>query len=119
MIQPVTLQNLLPSEMAFISAMQQLGFGRIEFLQIRDGELVFNPGPTTVRDIKFGSPVTLGKPSASPSELCPQVAEFFNYVRDVEAGEIREVEVRHGLPFSMEIELPGAKSAATQGGRRG
>ena len=42
-----------------------------------------------------------------------------SYVREVDAGEIRELEVRHGLPFSMEIELAGAKSAIPQGGRRG
>jgi hypothetical protein len=119
MIQPVTIQDLLPSEAAFVAAMQQLGFGRFEYLHIRGGELVLNPGPVTVRDVKFGSPVTTGKPLMSTSELRPQLAEFFAYVRDVYAGEIREVEVRHGLPFSMEVELAGAKSIAPQGGRRG
>jgi hypothetical protein len=99
--------------------MQQLGFGRFEYVQIRGGELVLNPGPITVRDVKFGSPVTTGKPSAATSALRPQLVEFFAYVRDVEAGEIREVEVRHGLPFSMEVELAGAKSVAPQGGHRG
>ena len=119
MTQPVTIQDLLPSEVAFVAAMQQLGFGRFEYLQIRGGELVFNPEPVTVRDVKFGSPVTTGKPSAATLELRPQIAEFFTYVREVDAGEIREVEVRHGLPFSMEIELVGAKSAIPQRGRRG
>ncbi len=119
MTQPATIQDLLPSEVAFVAAMQQLGFGRFEYLQIRGGELILNPGPVTVRDVKFGSPVTTGKPAAATSELRPQIAEFFVYVRDVDAGEIRELEVRHGLPFSMEIELPGAKIAVPQGGRRG
>jgi len=119
MIPPVTIQDLLPSEAAFVGAMQRLGFGRFEYLQIRAGELVLDPAPVTVRDVKFGSPVMTGKPSASTSELRPQLAEFFAYVRDVDAGEIREVEVRHGLPFSMEIELPGARKAVPQGGSRG
>jgi hypothetical protein len=112
---PVTIQDLLPSEVVFVASMQQLGFGRFEYLQIRSGELVLNPGPVTVRDVKFGSPVMTGKTSAATSELQPQIAEFFAYVREVDAGEIREVEVRHGLPFSMEIELVGAKGAAPQG----
>ena len=119
MTAPVTTQDLLPSEAMFTAAMQQLGFGRFEYLQIRNGELVFNPGPVTVRDVKFGSPVTTGKPAAATRELRPQIAEFFSYVREVEAGEIRELEVRHGLPFSMEIELAGAKSRTPEGGRRG
>jgi len=111
MTQPVTTQDLLPSEVTFVAAMQHLGFGLFEFLQIRSGELVLNPGPATVRHVKFGTPVMTGKPSAASSELRPQIAEFFAYVREVDSGEIREVEVRHGLPFSMEIEL--------EGGRRG
>ncbi len=109
MTAPTATTDLLPSEAAFIAVMQQLGFGRFERLQIRGGELVFNPEPVTVRDIKFGSPITIGKPSSAISELRPQIAEFFAYVRDVDAGEIRDLEIRHGLPFSMEIELAGGR----------
>ena len=119
MTSPVTTHDLLPSEVAFIAAMQQLGFGRFEHLQIRDGELVLNPWPVMVRDVKFGTPVMTGKPSVASSEPRPQIAEFFAYVREIDTGEIREVEVRHGLPFSMEVELAGGKSAVSQGGQRG
>lgn len=111
MTKPVTIQDLLPSEVAFVAAIQQLGFGRFEYLQIRVGELVLNPWPSAVRDVKFATPPNTGKPAEPNSDLRPQVAEFFAYVREVGAGEIRELEVRHGLPFSMEIEL--------EGGRRG
>ncbi len=111
MTPPVTTQDMLPSEATFVVAMQQLGFGRFEYLQIRGGEVVLNPWPSAVRDVKFASPPNTGKPAEPNSDLRPQIAEFFAYVRDVDAGEIRELEVRHGLPFSMEIEL--------EGGRRG
>ena len=111
MTPPVTTQDMLPSEATFLAAMQRLGFGRFEYLQIRAGELVLDPWPSTVRDVKFATPPTAGKPAEANAELRPQVAEFFAYVREVDAGEIRELEVRHGLPFSMEIEL--------EGGRRG
>jgi hypothetical protein len=91
--------------------MQQLGFGRFEFLQIRNGELVLDPWPTTVRDVKFGAadPVAL-RQFPEVFELKQQVAELFEYIRSVDAGEIRTLEVKNGLPFSMEIEL-------RQGGR--
>ena len=106
---PVTLQDLLPTEAAFLAAMQRLGFGRFEYLQIRGGELVLDPWPVMVRDVKFAAGQPTGKPAESNSDLRPQVAEFFAYVREAESGEIRELEVRHGLPFSMEIELPGGR----------
>ena len=111
MTPPTTSQDMLPSETAFVAAMQALGFGRFEYLQIRGGELALNPWPAAVRDVKFATPPNTGKPAKSNSDLRPQIAEFFAYVRDVDAGEIRELEVRHGLPFSMEIAL--------EGGRRG
>ena len=119
MTSPVTMQDLLPSEAVFLAAIQQVGFGRFEYLQIRAGELVLNPWPSVVRDIKFATPPNTGKTSEPNSELRPQVVEFFAYVRDVDAGEIRELEVRHGLPFSMEIELDGAKAHAVEGRHRG
>ena len=114
----LSTSELRASDRAFVAAMQQLGFGRFEFLRIDKGELVLEPWPTTVRGVKFGS--------EDPSKYCTvpdefqlkrQVIELFEYVRAVDAGEIRCLEVRHGLPFSMEVELAGARPV--EEGRRG
>jgi hypothetical protein len=95
----------MPSERQFAAAMNDISFGRFEFLRIERGELVLDPWPTAVRSVKFGSAesamhVTL----PDEFELKRQVAEFFEYVRAVDAGEIRCLDLRHGLPFSMEVE---------------
>jgi len=66
--------------------------------------LVLSPDPVTVRH-KFGTPAKSAKASEGTWELPQQLAEFFVYVREVDAGEIRTLEIRHGLPFSMEVEL--------------
>jgi hypothetical protein len=97
--------HLTTAERRFLTAMHDVGFGRFEFLRIQRGEVVLDPWPTTVRGIKFGSPdtVTHTVPPAD-FELKAQVAEFFEYVRSVDSGEIRCLDVRHGLPFTMEIE---------------
>jgi hypothetical protein len=89
MTPPVTTKDMLPSEATFLAAMRRLGFGRFEYLQIRGGELVVDPWPATVRDVKFATPPIVGKSAEPNSELRPQVAEFFAYVRDVDAGESR------------------------------
>jgi hypothetical protein len=110
MTRPASTGDLRASERTFVAAMTALGFGRFEFLRIERGELVLDPWPTVVRDVKFGHGRGVAKVPAD-FELKSQVAELFEYIRDVDAGEIRTLEVRHGLPFSMAIEL--------QGGRRG
>lgn len=104
---PTSTRDLLPSERCFLAAMHQLGFGRFEFVQIRSGEVVLDPWPTTIRDLKFGCADSAPPaPKSDAFALKQQVAELFEYIRSVEAGEIRVLEVKHGLPFSMEVELP-------------
>lgn len=110
MSRPISTRDLLATERTFVAAMTGLGFGRFEFLRIDRGELVLDPWPTVVRDIKFGcQDPGAAKTMAEDFELKPQVAELFEYVRDVDAGEIRTLEVKSGLPFSMEIELSGGR----------
>ena len=75
----LSTQDMLPSEATFLAAMQQLGFGRFEYLQIRGGELVLDPWPTAIRDIKFATAPNTGKAAEPNSDLRPQVAEFFSF----------------------------------------
>jgi hypothetical protein len=117
---PTSTRDLSPVERRFVHAMNDLWFGRFEFLRIECGELVLDPWPPTVRGVKFGSgDAATGKPVLDDFELKGQVAEFFEYAREVSAGEIRILEIRHGLPFSMEVELSGAQAGAREGGHRG
>ena len=55
MIRPASTGDLLASERTFVAAMTGLGYGRFEFLRIERGELVLDPWPTVVRDVKFCS----------------------------------------------------------------
>jgi len=108
--------DLLPSERRFLTAMQQLGYGRFEFLRIERGELVLDPWPSTVCNVKFcAANSALLKARRPEFELKKQCTEFFEFVRAVQAGEIRTLEVQSGLPFSMEIE----HRASASEGRRG
>jgi hypothetical protein len=101
---PASTCDLRPPERAFVTAMRQLRFGRFKSLRIERGEFVLDPWPKTVRDVKFCS--TANQPEATGAEflLKEQVVELLEYVRGVESGEIRVLEVKNGLPFSMEIE---------------
>jgi hypothetical protein len=108
-------RDLLDSERAFVVALRRLGYGRFESLQIRGGELVIEPWPPAIRAVKFGSRTIQPEPTNDEFDLKKQVAEFFEYIRGVEAGEIRSLEVRDGLPFLMTIEEraePGGQGRA-------
>ena len=101
---PKSTCELRPNERRFLHGMQQLGHGRFECLRIRQGELVLDPWPMTVRSVKFGN-TTPNRPVSRSAEfeLKDQAAEFFAYVRAIDTGVIRVLEVRGGLPFAMEV----------------
>jgi hypothetical protein len=103
-IGPASNHDLLPSERRFIVALNQLGFGRLEFVRIQRGELVLDPAPTVVQVLKFGATESQPPSGSADFELKKPLAKFFEYIRGVDDGAIRCLEVRHGLPFSMEIE---------------
>ena len=110
---PNSTNDLLDSERRFLSALRELGFGRFEFVRIHGGELVLNPWPTTVRLLRFGGDAIDPNPRPMEFELKAPVAELFQYIRGIDDGEIRCLQVLHGQPISMEIEhrLPTASEA--------
>lgn len=109
-------QDLLPSERRFLAAMQALGSGRFEYLQIRHGELILDPWPTTIRYVEFsGDEATVdSNAAAGAGEAAGSAAQFFARIINIAAGEILTLEIRNGQPVSMEIELANEEVA---GGR--
>jgi hypothetical protein len=95
--------DLSQSERRFLAAMNELAFGRFEFLRIEHGDLVLDPWPKTVRGVRFGvESAPPHKGLRDEFELKPAILEFFRYVRAVGKGEILCLTVAHGLPFLME-----------------
>lgn len=116
---PTNTKDLLPSERGLLDIIRALGFGQIEFLRIRAGEPVLDPKPTVVHALKFGVSRESAARATSEFDLKQEAADLFEYTRDVDEGEIRILVVRHGLPFSMEIELAGRAARTVAGGCRG
>jgi hypothetical protein len=101
---PSSTRDLSPSERSFVTLLQQLGFGRLESVKIRRGALVLDPVPTVVKLMKFGAADSQSPSGSADFELKTSMADLFEYIRGVDDGEIRCLDVRHGLPFSMEVE---------------
>ena len=97
--------TLTPGRRRLLELMQEINFGRINELIIRDGEPVFDPPPHVVRKIKMR-----GK-SGARSEACladftlkKEVTSLFEKLDGLGNGTVKSIEIKHGLPFSMEIE---------------
>jgi hypothetical protein len=94
-----------PSRARLIEWMQRIGFGTIEQLVIRQGEPVLEPPPKVVRDVKFGAE-NGPRPESDLNDfvLKAQVRDLFAQLDVMGNGTIRCLEVKHGLPFRMQVE---------------
>jgi len=97
--------SLSPRRRAIIELMQRINFGRVESLVVRDGEPVFDPPPRVIRAVKMGGD-NGGRPEMRLTnfELKQEVLELFGHIERLGDGVVRCIEVKHGLPFHMEIE---------------
>ncbi|MBN1606478.1 MAG: hypothetical protein JW940_07580 [Polyangiaceae bacterium] len=100
-----TKQSLSPPRQRLVELSQKINFGVIENLVVRDGEPLFNPPPRVVRAVKLG-----GENGPRPEyalrdfALRAEVRELFAHLDALGEGTVRRLEVKHGLPFRMEIE---------------
>jgi hypothetical protein len=99
--------------------MQTLNFGRIESLHVRAGTPVSNPAPQIIQKLKIGGENGPRLERAHDDFLLKrQTIEMLEALRGLGDGKVLAIEVKHGLPFSLEIELPGTRAAISAQGRR-
>ena len=95
--------ELTQARQRLVVLMQEMDFGRVH-LHVRGGEPQFDPKPRVVRKVKIGAP----RPPRPEVKLTgfvlkKEVVELFRDLEELDNGMVK-IEVRHGLPFSMEIE---------------
>jgi len=101
----ITLSSLPPERRHLLKRMQQINFGRVENLVIKDGQPVLSPPPRIIREVKFGGE-NGPRPEASIEDfaLKIQVIELLRYMDELQDGVIDVLEIKHGLPFRMAVE---------------
>jgi hypothetical protein len=97
--------SLSPGRRRLLEAMQRLNFGRIEGLEIRNGEPVFHPSPRIVQDIKIGGE-NGSRPELSIDDfaLKSAVIELFDHLSRIGDGTLESIEVKYGMPFKLVVE---------------
>jgi hypothetical protein len=94
-----------PSRRRLIELMQQVNFGRIDGLIIRDGDPLFDRPPRVIREIKLcGENGPRPELDADDFLLKAQVIELFGHFDRMGDGTIGSLEVKYGLPFRLTVE---------------
>jgi hypothetical protein len=103
--QPITKSALTPGLARLIELLQELNFGRIEALTILAGQPVFDPPPRIIQKLKMGAD-NAPRPEVGYADfrLKDGVVELLEVISRLGNGEIRSIEVRCGLPVSVEVE---------------
>jgi hypothetical protein len=104
-MQPLTKSQLSASQVQLIELMQRLAFGVIEGLVVHNGLPEFGPKLRVVRDLKFGAS-NGSRPEAELSDfaLKSSVQELMETFASLGNATVRRLEIKHGLPFRMQVE---------------
>ena len=88
-----------------VERMQRINFGRIEHLPVRGGQPVWADQSRVIRKVKFGGEnLPRAESGYGDFELKRQVVDLFVQFERIGDGLIRSLEIKHGLPFAMDIE---------------
>ncbi len=100
----VTKVSLTPARRRLVEVMQGIRYGRLEGLEVRDFEPVFEPPARAVRQIVFGK--DNGPHTARNKDgfaLKQSVAELFELFDREQSLSIQELVINDGLPVRMTV----------------
>jgi hypothetical protein len=104
--QQITKSSLTDPQRRLVEMLQNLNWGRIENLSVRGGAPIYEPAPRVIQTVKLGG--QLGpRPEADLGDfwLKQPVIDLFQTIADLRDGKVLAIEVKHGLPFTVQIEL--------------
>ena len=97
----LTKRSLDPVQLKLVETIEELGFGRIEQISIRDCKPCCEPATQIVQEIKLGSET---EPRVEPSNadltLKSEFERLFNQLDRLGDGLV-DIEIRHGVPFRL------------------
>ena len=85
--------------------MRKTYFGRIERLEVRNGQPMFNPPPRIMKDVKLGAEDVLRREVDTVDfALKREHVELFDKLANLGDGVVELIQIRHGLPCMLTIE---------------
>jgi hypothetical protein len=95
--------SISPAKRQLLNLFEDVQFGRLIGLIVRDGEPIFDPAPTVVRTLKFGAAGNPHRPTGDPASR-PAVTELFAHFTLISNGVVHKIQIADGLPLLAEIE---------------
>jgi hypothetical protein len=101
-----TKSSLSAAQAQLVQLLQAVNFGRVEALQVTQGQPSFDPPPRVIQKLKFGGGENGPRTEFGYSDfrLKHGVIELLELISNIEKGEIRSIEIRFGLPCTVELE---------------
>lgn len=109
MSQSLQFSNLSPARKALVRLCQTINHGSIEGFKVEDGEPVFDPVPTVLKDVKLDSDEG-PRPELALADfvVSDEVVRLLSRLDEMNCGTVRRVEVRAGIPRRLVIESQGS-----------
>jgi hypothetical protein len=99
-----TLRELTEGQRRIVRLLQHIRYGRIHHLFIRNGQPVLDQQILWTRTIKvLGENGPHQAINLDEFTLCKEIRCFLQQLGTIGDGEVRNIEVRNGLPFSFEL----------------
>jgi hypothetical protein len=103
--QPISKSSLSKPQQRLVELLQQINFGRVESLRLAGGEPSFDPAPRVVQTLKMGGQNGPRDEAGLPDFWLKQpLVDLLATIHEIHDGEILAIEVRNGLPFTVEVE---------------
>lgn len=110
--------DLSESERQLVELLQNLDFGRVEELHVLDGKPTFDPPPRAIATLKMKAETRRRDEAAVRDfSLKQSVVLLLLLIRQIGDGKILAIEVRHGLPMTVDVERPVVRRGASLNGR--
>lgn len=99
-----TKGSLSPARQRLVELMQEVNFGRIERLEVREGEPLLDPPPRILRKVAFGR-MNAPNPARAKDDfvLKEPVRELFDLFDREIAVVVESLDLQHGLPVRMTV----------------
>jgi hypothetical protein len=96
---PIRFSQLSTSRQALVRLCQDMNFGQIRDLHVRNSDPVWDPAPTVLSQIKLDTEDTPRPEADLPDfKLSPQIQRLMGGLDQLRDGRIERIDVREGIP---------------------